>query len=128
MIQAAVVASARTTVVRSTLSARYSVAAMALGDRREVMQVKKLSENAVMPVRGSEHAAGFDLARYARYAQCLLPIDCTVVRSHCLFSISARTTTINTVFVVLCRYVTVISSLHAARRIILVHKKVHMQA
>lgn len=29
----------------------------------ETMQVKKLSENAVMPVRGSEHAAGFDLAR-----------------------------------------------------------------
>ncbi|CAM9762261.1 unnamed protein product, partial [Ascophyllum nodosum] len=26
------------------------------------MQVKKLSDNAVMPVRGSEHAAGFDLA------------------------------------------------------------------
>lgn len=29
---------------------------------REVMQVKKLSENAILPVRGSEHAAGFDLA------------------------------------------------------------------
>eukprot|EP00903_Cladosiphon_okamuranus_P013087 g12207.t1 len=26
------------------------------------MQVKKLSDNAIMPVRGSEHAAGFDLA------------------------------------------------------------------
>eukprot|EP00605_Chrysophyceae_sp_TOSAG23-4_P002295 GSChrysophyteH1.ASY1.ANO1.2541.1 assembled CDS len=28
----------------------------------EVMQVKKLTESAVMPVRGSRHAAGFDLA------------------------------------------------------------------
>ena len=36
----------------------------ALTDARETMQVKKLSSNAIMPVKGSEHAAGFDLARY----------------------------------------------------------------
>lgn len=90
VIQAAVAASARTPAVRSTLSARYSVAAMALGDGREVMQVKKLSENAVMPVRGSDHAAGFDLARCVRVVQCALSADCIVARCHCSFSFSAR--------------------------------------
>lgn len=65
VLQAAVAASART--VRPSLAAHnFSGAAMALTNGREVMQVKKLSDNAIMPVRGSEHAAGFDLARYAR--------------------------------------------------------------
>ena len=62
VLQAAFASSAKT--VRYALSANsfgsWSGAAMA---PIETMQVKKLSENAVMPVRGSEHAAGFDLAR-----------------------------------------------------------------
>lgn len=62
VLQAAFASSAKT--LRYAISAHSlhssSDATMALG---ETMQVKKLSENAVMPVRGSEHAAGFDLAR-----------------------------------------------------------------
>lgn len=61
-LHAAFASSAKTS--RYALSAAYSIlsdATMAVG---ETMQVKKLSENAIMPVRGSEHAAGFDLARY----------------------------------------------------------------
>ena len=47
---------------------------MALSDARETMQVKKLSSNAIMPVKGSEHAAGFDLARceWTQYVDVLL--------------------------------------------------------
>lgn len=61
VLQAAFASSAKN--IRYALSANsysFSGATMALGEK---MQVKKLSDNAVMPVRGSEHAAGFDLAR-----------------------------------------------------------------
>lgn len=61
ILQAAFGASARTA---RYFSAGLSGTAMALSDARETMQVKKLSNNAIMPVKGSEHAAGFDLARY----------------------------------------------------------------
>lgn len=63
VLQAAFGASARTARY-FPLSAGLSGTAMALSDARETMQVKKLSSNAIMPVKGSEHAAGFDLARY----------------------------------------------------------------
>lgn len=61
VLQAAFASSAKN--IRYALSASsYSVSrpTMALD---ETMQVKRLSDNAIMPVRGSEHAAGFDLAR-----------------------------------------------------------------
>ncbi|CAN0362537.1 unnamed protein product [Pylaiella littoralis] len=61
VLQAAFASSAKT--IRYAFSIHsfnsFSVSSMALS---ETMQVKKLSENAIMPVRGSEHAAGFDLA------------------------------------------------------------------
>lgn len=63
VLQAAFASSAKS--IRYAISANsysFSSATMALGEK---MQVKKLSENAIMPVRGSEHAAGFDLARCA---------------------------------------------------------------
>ena len=63
VLQAAFGASARTARY-IPMSAGLSGTAMALSDARETMQVKKLSSNAIMPVKGSEHAAGFDLARY----------------------------------------------------------------
>lgn len=62
VIQAAVVTGVRNLplVVQSL---NFSGGAMSLSDGCEKMQVKKLSNEAFMPVRGSEHAAGFDLAR-----------------------------------------------------------------
>lgn len=62
LYQAALVASSRP--AQYTISTRgFSGVTMVATNGREIMQVKRLSENAVMPVRGSEHAAGFDLAR-----------------------------------------------------------------
>lgn len=62
LYQAALVASSRP--AQYTISARgFSGMTMVATKGRETMQVKRLSEHAVMPVRGSEHAAGFDLAR-----------------------------------------------------------------
>lgn len=61
VLQAAFASSAKN--IRYAVSASsysFSGVTMALGEK---MQVKKLSDNAIMPVRGSEHAAGFDLAR-----------------------------------------------------------------
>lgn len=61
VLQAAFASSAKN--IRYALLANsysFSGATMAMGEK---MQVKKLSDNAIMPVRGSEHAAGFDLAR-----------------------------------------------------------------
>lgn len=48
---------------QNTLASSARLAMTSLIHAPEVIRVKKLSENAVMPVRGSEHAAGFDLAR-----------------------------------------------------------------
>ncbi|CAM9407056.1 unnamed protein product [Ectocarpus sp. 4 AP-2014] len=59
-LHAAFASSAKTS--RYALSAAYSILSDETMAVRETMQVKKLSENAIMPVRGSEHAAGFDLA------------------------------------------------------------------
>ncbi len=62
VLQAAFASSAKT--IRYALSANsYSSWPSAAMAPVETMQVKRLSENAIMPVRGSEHAAGFDLAR-----------------------------------------------------------------
>ena len=36
--------------------------AMSMSTAKEILQVKRLSDNAFLPVRGSEHAAGFDLS------------------------------------------------------------------
>jgi len=36
--------------------------AASMSTAKEILQVKRLSENAFLPVRGSEHAAGFDLS------------------------------------------------------------------
>ena len=73
ILQAAFGASARTASFFPP-SAGLSGTAMALSDARETMQVKKLSSNAIMPVKGSEHAAGFDLARceWTQYVDVLL--------------------------------------------------------
>lgn len=61
LYQAALVASRP---AQYTLSTRgFSGVTMVVTTGRETMQVKRLSEHAVIPVRGSEHAAGFDLAR-----------------------------------------------------------------
>lgn len=83
VLQVAIAASAEA-VVRSTAGTGASKGLcttrthMALvGESREVMQVKKLSEHAILPVRGSEHAAGFDLARYVNLILSLSRFKCS---------------------------------------------------
>lgn len=44
-------------------AALANAAKMAMPAGQELIQVKKLSDNAALPVRGSKHAAGFDLSR-----------------------------------------------------------------
>lgn len=61
VLQAAFASSVKTFQYAFSTTNSFSGPSMTLS---ETMQVKKLSENAIMPVRGSEHAAGFDLARY----------------------------------------------------------------
>ena len=43
----------------------------------EVMQVKKLSENAILPSRGSEYAAGMSTLKVFLYVESIMERACT---------------------------------------------------
>ena len=57
-----------TTIATTTKKRRTTTTTMGVDDRHphaEVLRVKKISEHATIPSRGSDGAAGYDLSRYA---------------------------------------------------------------